>query len=121
MSTPAQTTPTRTERDTFGPIEVPAERLWGAQTQRSLQFFAISTERMPPEVVLALARVKQAAARVNGALGLLAAEKAQAIATAADEVLAGQHTAEFPLSVWQTGSGTQSNMNMNEVLANRAS
>ena len=121
MSTPAQTTPTRTERDTFGPIEVPADRLWGAQTQRSLQFFAISTERMPPEVVLALARVKQAAARVNGTLGLLPAEKAQAIAAAAEEVLAGQHMQEFPLSVWQTGSGTQSNMNLNEVLANRAS
>ncbi len=121
MSTPAPATPTRTERDTFGPIEVPAERLWGAQTQRSLQFFAISTERMPPEVVLALAQVKQAAARVNGTLGLLPADKARAIGQAAAEVLAGQHTAEFPLSVWQTGSGTQSNMNMNEVLANRAS
>jgi fumarate hydratase class II len=112
---------TRTERDTFGPIEVPADRLWGAQTQRSLQFFAISTERMPPEVVLALAQVKQAAARVNGTLGLLPADKARAIDQAAAEVLAGQHLGEFPLSVWQTGSGTQSNMNMNEVLANRAS
>ncbi|MCZ8254016.1 MAG: class II fumarate hydratase [Hylemonella sp.] len=121
MFTPTPATPTRTERDTFGPIAVPADRLWGAQTQRSLQFFAISTERMPPELVLALAQVKQAAARVNGTLGLLPADKARAIDQAAAEVLAGQHTGEFPLSVWQTGSGTQSNMNMNEVLANRAS
>jgi fumarate hydratase class II len=112
---------TRTERDTFGPIEVPAERLWGAQTQRSLQFFAISTETMPAELIDALARVKRAAAQVNRALGLLDARKADAIVAAADEVLAGRHPAEFPLSVWQTGSGTQSNMNMNEVLANRAS
>ncbi len=112
---------TRTERDSFGPIEVPAERLWGAQTQRSLQYFAISSERMPDEVVLALAEVKRAAALVNRELGLLAEDKATAIVQAADEVLAGQHADEFPLSVWQTGSGTQSNMNMNEVLANRAS
>lgn len=112
---------TRTERDSFGPIEVPAERLWGAQTQRSLQFFAISTECMPDEVMLALAQVKRAAALVNRELGLLDEEKATAIVQAADEVLAGRHAQEFPLSVWQTGSGTQSNMNMNEVLANRAS
>jgi len=111
----------RTERDSFGPIEVPAERLWGAQTQRSLQYFAISTERMPPELVLALAAVKRACAVVNRDLGLLDGKTADAIAAAADEVLAGQHDGEFPLSVWQTGSGTQSNMNMNEVLANRAS
>jgi fumarate hydratase class II len=111
----------RTERDAFGTIEVPAARLWGAQTQRSLQFFAISTERMPPEIVLALARIKRACAQVNLDLDLLPPAKAQAIVTAADEVLAGRHTQEFPLSVWQTGSGTQSNMNMNEVLANRAS
>ncbi|HXU92868.1 MAG TPA: lyase family protein, partial [Gallionella sp.] len=112
---------TRTERDSFGPIEVPAEHLWGAQTQRSLQFFHISSERMPNEVVLALAEVKRAAALVNRELGLLNDDKATAIVQAADEVLAGQHAQEFPLSVWQTGSGTQSNMNMNEVLANRAS
>ncbi|OGS73273.1 MAG: fumarate hydratase, class II [Gallionellales bacterium GWA2_60_142] len=112
---------TRTERDSFGPIEVPAERLWGAQTQRSLQYFHISIERMPDEVVLALAAVKRAAALVNRDLGLLNENKASAIVQAADEVLAGRHTQEFPLSVWQTGSGTQSNMNMNEVLANRAS
>jgi fumarate hydratase class II len=112
---------TRTEHDSFGPIEVPAERLWGAQTQRSLRYFHISTERMPDEVVLALAEVKRAAALVNRGLGLLSEEKVSAIVQAADEVLAGQHAQEFALSVWQTGSGTQSNMNMNEVLANRAS
>jgi fumarate hydratase, class II len=112
---------TRSERDSFGPIEVPAERLWGAQTQRSLQYFAVSTEKMPVELVHALVRIKRAAAQVNGELGLLDATKAQAIAAAADEVLAGQWPEEFPLSVWQTGSGTQTNMNVNEVLANRAS
>ncbi|MDZ4202727.1 MAG: class II fumarate hydratase [Gallionella sp.] len=112
---------TRTERDSFGTIDVPADRLWGAQTQRSLHFFRISTERIPGEVVLALASVKRAAARVNRDLGLLDDDKATAIMQAADEVLAGKHDGEFTLSVWQTGSGTQSNMNMNEVLANRAS
>ncbi len=112
---------TRIERDTFGPIEVPAERLWGAQTQRSLQFFAVSSEKMPQELVLALVRVKRAAAQVNGELGLLDARKAAAIRAACDEVIAGGHADEFPLSVWQTGSGTQTNMNVNEVLANRAS
>jgi fumarate hydratase class II len=112
---------TRTEHDSFGPIEVPAERLWGAQTQRSLEFFDISCERMPEEIVLALTTVKAACARVNCELGLLPGDKAAAIATAAEEVLFGRHDQEFPLSVWQTGSGTQSNMNMNEVLANRAS
>jgi fumarate hydratase class II len=112
---------TRIERDTFGPIEVPADRLWGAQTQRSLHHFHISTERMPASLVLALAQVKRACARVNRDLGQLDARKADAIIAAADEVIAGRHDEEFPLSVWQTGSGTQSNMNMNEVLANRAS
>jgi fumarate hydratase class II len=111
----------RTERDTFGPIDVPADRLWGAQTQRSLQFFAVSTEKMPRELVLALVRVKRAAALVNRELGALDADKARAIVLACDEVLAGALAEEFPLSVWQTGSGTQSNMNVNEVLANRAS
>jgi fumarate hydratase class II len=111
---------TRTERDSFGSIEVPADRLWGAQTQRSLQHFDISTERMPEEIVLALATVKSACAKVNRDLGLLAEDKATAIIAAAEEVLFGRHEQEFPLSVWQTGSGTQSNMNMNEVLANRA-
>ena len=112
---------TRTEHDSFGDIEVPALRLWGAQTQRSLVHFHISSERMPDEIIYALAEVKRAAACVNRDLGLLKAEKAQAIINAAEEVLMGLHAEEFPLSVWQTGSGTQSNMNMNEVLANRAS
>jgi len=111
----------RTEKDSFGPIEVPADRLWGAQTERSLRFFRISNERMPLAVVYALARIKKAAAKVNAELGLLDAKKAQAIQRAAEEVLSGKHDAEFPLSVWQTGSGTQTNMNVNEVLANRAS
>ena len=111
----------RIERDSFGPIEVPVDKLWGAQTQRSLEHFHISTERMAPELIAALATVKRAAARVNLDLGLLDAPKADAITRAADEVLAGVHHAEFPLAVWQTGSGTQSNMNMNEVLANRGS
>ena len=112
---------TRIEKDTFGPIEVPAERLWGAQTQRSLHHFRISTERMPAELIEALAWVKRAAATVNEGLELLQAAKARAIIAAADEVLAGKWPDEFPLAVWQTGSGTQSNMNVNEVLANRAS
>jgi fumarate hydratase class II len=112
---------TRTEHDTFGAIEVPADRLWGAQTQRSLEHFDISSELMPMEIVLALAAVKSACARVNRDLGLLPEDKAAAIVAAAEEVLSGHHEQEFPLSVWQTGSGTQSNMNMNEVLANRAS
>ena len=111
----------RIEKDTFGPIEVPADHLWGAQTQRSRQNFAISTERMPPALIRALVLVKKAAALVNQENGSLAREKAEAIARAADEVLAGQHDEEFPLLVWQTGSGTQTNMNCNEVLANRAS
>ena len=111
----------RIEHDSFGDIAVPADRLWGAQTQRSLQFFAISTERMPSELIRALALVKRCAAEVNRDLGLLDAAKADAIAAAADEVVAGRLDAEFPLSVWQTGSGTQTHMNVNEVLANRAS
>src|SRR5512145_1556309 len=111
----------RPEKDSFGTIEVPAERLWGAQTERSRRFFRISGERMPLAVIHALAQVKKAAAVVNADLKLLDAKKAQAIEKAADEVLAGSHDEEFPLVVWQTGSGTQSNMNVNEVLANRAS
>jgi fumarate hydratase class II len=111
----------RSEKDSFGPIEVPSDRLWGAQTERSRRFFRISGERMPLAVVHALALVKRSAARVNATLGLLEAKKAEAIVRAADEVLAGRHDEEFPLVVWQTGSGTQSNMNVNEVLANRAS
>ena len=112
---------TRRETDTFGPIDVPADRLWGAQTQRSLQNFRISQERMPGALLDALALVKKAVALVNCNLGLLDERKTRAIVAAADEVLAGVHTEEFPLVVWQTGSGTQTNMNMNEVIANRAS
>ena len=111
----------RVERDSFGPIDVPASRLWGAQTQRSLLHFAISGERQSLEIIRALARVKRAAAVVNEGLGQLDPTKADAIVRAVDEVLAGRHDGEFPLVVWQTGSGTQTNMNMNEVLANRAS
>src|SRR5229473_5164857 len=112
---------TRTEHDTFGPIEVPEEHLWGAQTQRSLQYFRISTEKMPPALIRALLIVKRASAQVNLELGILPAKTAEAIIAAADEALAGRHDGEFPLAVWQTGSGTQTNMNVNEVLANRAS
>jgi len=111
----------RIEHDTFGPIHVPADRLWGAQTQRSLQNFDISGEPQPREIIRALAQVKRASATVNHALGLQGDEKTEAIVAAADEVIAGKHSGEFPLVVWQTGSGTQTNMNLNEVLANRAS
>jgi fumarate hydratase class II len=112
---------TRTEYDSFGPIEVPAEQLWGAQTQRSLEHFRISSERFPENFIRALAQVKRAAATVNAELGLLASDKAGAVVKAADEVIDARHPDEFPLAVWQTGSGTQTNMNVNEVLANRAS
>jgi len=112
---------TRTESDTFGPIQVPAERLWGAQTQRSLEHFRISGERMPVALVHALTLVKKVVALVHVELGVLDAAKGGAIAAAADEVLAGRWDDEFPLVVWQSGSGTQTNMNVNEVLANRAS
>ena len=108
---------TRTETDSFGPIEVPADALWGAQTARSLKFFAIGEQRMPLAIIHALAWVKWAAAQVNRELGLLAAKPADAIATAARRVALGEFDAQFPLSVWQTGSGTQSHMNVNEVIA----
>ena len=111
----------RIERDTFGNIEVPADRLWGAQTQRSLINFRFPGEMMPVDVVRAQIMVKRASARVNMALRLLDRKKGNAIVKAADEVLGGRHDQEFPLVVWQTGSGTQTNMNVNEVLANRAS
>ena len=111
----------RTERDTFGPIDVPTRHLWGAQTQRSLHHFDISGERQPRELIEAIVWVKRAAATVNHALGLQSVAVTDAIVAAADEVLAGRHVDEFPLVVWQTGSGTQTNMNVNEVLANRAS
>jgi fumarate hydratase class II len=111
----------REERDTMGMVQVPAPALWGAQTQRSIQNFKISGERMPIALIHALALIKRAAASVNRDLGVLDAHVAAAIIEAADEVISGRHDAEFPLVVWQTGSGTQTNMNMNEVLANRAS
>ena len=111
----------REEKDTMGVVQVPATALWGAQTQRSLQNFKISSERMPPALLYALALVKRAAASVNHDLGLLDVAKSGAIIRAADEVIEGRHEIEFPLAIWQTGSGTQTNMNMNEVLANRAS
>jgi fumarate hydratase, class II len=111
---------TRTETDTFGPTEVPADCYWGAQTQRSIENFRIGTERMPRPLLRALAIVKRAAAEVNMTLGLLDARRARAIVQAAQEVIDGKFDDQFPLVVWQTGSGTQTNMNMNEVIANRA-
>src|SRR4051812_45047927 len=111
---------TRTETDSMGPIEVPADRYWGAQTQRSLHHFDIGDDTMPEPVIRAMAVLKKAAALVNEELGKLPSEKAGAIVAAADEVVAGTLAGEFPLSVWQTGSGTQTNMNVNEVLSNRA-
>jgi len=113
--------PTRNEHDAFGEIAVPDHALWGAQTQRSLQHFAIGSERMPASLITALIRVKRACAEANTYLGQLEPGLAEAIIRAADEVLAGQHADAFPLSLWQTGSGTQTNMNANEVLANLAS
>ncbi|WP_243356172.1 class II fumarate hydratase [Bacillus litorisediminis] len=107
----------RIERDTLGEVKVPKEKLWGAQTQRSLQNFAIGQEVMPLEVMHAFAQLKKAAATVNHDLGKLSAEKKDAIVKACDEIIAGKHDSEFPLKVWQTGSGTQSNMNANEVIA----
>jgi fumarate hydratase class II len=111
---------TRTETDTFGPIAVAADRYWGAQTQRSLQNFRIGEERMPPPLIRALALVKRAAAEVNRSFGILDRRRARAIVAAAQEVIDGKLDDHFPLVVWQTGSGTQTNMNLNEVIANRA-
>jgi fumarate hydratase, class II len=113
-------TRTRTETDTFGPIEVPADSYWGAQTERSRRNFRIGEERMPLGLIRALARVKRVAAEVNAALGLLDPRRRDAIVAAADEIIAGRFDDHFPLIVWQTGSGTQTNMNVNEVIANRA-
>jgi fumarate hydratase, class II len=112
--------PTRLERDTMGEIQVPSARYWGAQTQRSLTYFAIGQDVMSRDMIRALGLVKIAAARVNQALGLLPLELAQAIETAAQEVVKGSWDEHFPLRIWQTGSGTQTNMNANEVIANRA-
>jgi fumarate hydratase class II len=117
----AESTPSRTERDSMGAIEVPGERYWGAQTQRSLENFCIGGERMPTALIHALALQKKASAVANMELGALDKRLGEAIVKAADEVIDGKHDGEFPLVVWQTGSGTQTNMNMNEVLANRAS
>ena len=112
---------TRTERDSLGPIEVPQAALWGAQTERSLRYFAIGSQRMPLAVVHALAQVKRAAAEVHRDLGLMDPAKAGAISDAAARIAAGELDEQFPLSVWQTGSGTQSHMNVNEVIASLAS
>ena len=111
---------TRTETDSLGPIEVPADRYWGAQTERSLHHFSIGDERMPRPVIRGMVILKKAAALTNRELGTLAEDKADLIVAAADEILAGGLAEEFPLFVWQTGSGTQTNMNVNEVIANRA-
>src|SRR4051795_9167059 len=110
----------RTESDSMGMIEVPADVYWGAQTQRSLHHFDIGRDTMPPELIRAFATLKKAAALVNQDLGKLPADKAKLIVQAADEVIAGKHPAQFPLRIWQTGSGTQTNMNVNEVISNRA-
>jgi fumarate hydratase class II len=120
MSEQSGTEATRTETDSMGPIEVPAERYWGAQTQRSLHHFSIGGDHMPKPVVRGMAVLKKAAALTNRDLGKLADTEADLIVRAADEIIAGELDAEFPLFVWQTGSGTQTNMNVNEVISNRA-
>src|SRR5690554_158705 len=113
-------TATRTESDSFGPIDVPADRYWGAQTQRSIQNFPIGWEKQPVAIVRALGVIKAACAEVNMDLGKLDETRGAAIRAAAQEVLEGRLDDHFPLVVWQTGSGTQSNMNANEVISNRA-
>jgi fumarate hydratase, class II len=112
--------PTRIETDSMGPVEVPDDRYWGAQTQRSLHHFSIGRDRMPPAVIRGMAILKKAAALVNRDLGKLSDEQARLIVGAADDILAGALDDHFPLFVWQTGSGTQTNMNVNEVISNRA-
>ena len=109
----------RIERDSMGEMKVPADRYWGAQTQRSLDNFKIGTEKMPPEIIRAFALLKKGAARANHSLGRLDGERLVAICAVCDEILAGKLEGNFPLAVWQTGSGTQTNMNVNEVIANR--
>ncbi|MCG8565161.1 MAG: class II fumarate hydratase, partial [Desulfobacterales bacterium] len=111
---------TRSEKDTMGEVQVPAHRYWGAQTQRSLENFKIGREAMPIEVIHAFGVLKKAAAWANHSLGLMGQAKAEAISRVCDEILAGDLDDEFPLKVWQTGSGTQSHMNVNEVISNRA-
>ena len=115
------TQPFRIETDSLGGVEVASEALWGAQTQRSLQNFAISEERIPLEIIQALAWIKRSCATVNGQHALLSPQQVELICTAADAIAAGQHNDQFPLRVWQTGSGTQTNMNINEVISNLAS
>src|SRR5437763_8847336 len=117
---PEQSTQTRIVTDTMGPVEVPADRYWGAQTQRSLHHFHIGDDRMPREMIRALGILKKAAALVNEELGKLSHDKAQLIVQACNEVIEGRLDDHFPLRVWQTGSGTQTNMNANEVISNRA-
>jgi len=120
VSPPLPAVPTRTEADSFGPIEVPADRYWGAQTERSRNNFRIGEERMPHPLIIALAIVKRAAAQANRELGTLDTRRAKVIIEAAQEIIDGKLDDQFPLVVWQTGSGTQTNMNVNEVIANRA-
>src|SRR2546422_7161413 len=121
MATPGeQPTRTRIESDSMGQIEVPANVYWGAQTQRSLLHFNIGRDTMPPELIRAFGILKKACALVNQDLSKLPADKAKLIVQAADEVIAGKLNDQFPLRVWQTGSGTQTNMNVNEVISNRA-
>src|ERR1700724_1724523 len=117
---PSQSPAMRTETDSFGPIEVPPDRYWGAQTERSRQNFRIGQDRMPIDIIHALGVVKLAAAETNRELGLIDQRRARAIIRAAREVIDGKLDDQFPLVVWQTGSGTQTNMNLNEVIANRA-
>src|SRR5882762_2491527 len=119
-TTKSRSSATRIETDSFGPIEVAADRYWGAQTERSRQNFRIGQDRMPMPIVHALGIVKLAAAETNRELGLLDRRRAGAIARAAREVIEGKLDDHFPLVVWQTGSGTQTNMNLNEVIGNRA-
>jgi len=116
----AKSVPTRTESDSMGKIEVPANVYWGAQTQRSLLHFDIGRDVMPPELIHAFGSLKKACALVNQDLGKLPGDLAKLIVQAADEVIAGKLDDQFPLRIWQTGSGTQTNMNANEVIANRA-
>src|SRR5499433_3627295 len=120
QQSPEQSTKTRTETDSMGSIEVPADRYWGAQTERSLHHFNIGDDRMPREMIRALGMLKKAAALVNEELGKLSHDKAKLIVQACDEVIEGRLDDHFPLRVWQTGSGTQTNMNANEVISNRA-
>src|SRR4030081_2321685 len=117
---PSASTPTRSESDSMGKIEVPVDRYYGAQTARSLIHFAIGKDVMPPELIRAFGILKKAAALVNQDLGKLSHEKCSLIARAADEVIEGKLNDHFPLRIWQTGSGTQTNMNVNEVISNRA-